>query len=80
MELTHHFKLPMSSNNSVKALITIFIIFSQLKKKKYVAAIPIYLIPTHTLMPFTSSSLKDPMSKVSAAFTSPLGGTKGGFN
>ena len=32
----------------------------------------------HTLMPLVSTSSKFPMSKVSAAFTSPLGGNKGG--
>lgn len=31
-----------------------------------------------TLMPLVSSSSKEPMSKASAAFTSPLGGIKGG--
>ena len=31
-----------------------------------------------TLIPFTSSSSKEPMSKASAALTSPLGGIKGG--
>lgn len=29
-------------------------------------------------MPLVSSSSKEPMSKASAAFTSPLGGIKGG--
>lgn len=31
-----------------------------------------------TLMPLVSSSSKEPMSKASAAFTSPRGGIKGG--
>lgn len=31
-----------------------------------------------TLMPLVSSSSKEPMSNASAAFTSPLGGIKGG--
>ena len=35
----------------------------------------VYLL---TLIPFTSSSSKEPMSKASAAFTSPLGGINGG--
>lgn len=32
----------------------------------------------HTLIPFVSSSSKEPMSKASAAFTSPRGGISGG--
>ena len=32
-----------------------------------------------TFMPLVSSSSKFPMSNASAAFTSPLGGTSGGF-
>lgn len=34
--------------------------------------------PPPTLMPFVSSSSKEPMSKASAALTSPLGGIRGG--
>lgn len=77
--LTHHFKLPMSSYNCIEVLIAFFIFICQLYQHS-----ASYRPPTskqwHTLMPLTSSSLNEPMSKVSAAFTSPLGGISGGLS